>query len=287
MSEDLLIYLNKTSPSVIDQITQDNAPYNLTGKTVAFRMRPLDSDTLKVDGVAQVTDATNGWVRYDWQTGDTDTAGKYAAWWSVTIAPGNDQDSPEFEINVDEHAPGIATRLGIIARYVKGLIPASYAALEKDDNFGDEQIQRHIDVVKYRLFATACEPALEVTLYSPLVLDYTSKLAALRIIPAAIDYWNDQAVEEYVTGTHERRIFPERGRRLWEVHARLLREAKEDLPIVSGVIDIKAWADISSLIPGIRGGHTSWLTPDPRWIGRPYGRRRSNLDPWGVPWSST
>lgn len=57
----------------------DGSPVDFTGATARFLMAD-ESGTLKVDYPAIVEDPpTDGIVQYDWQSGDTDTAGEYRA----------------------------------------------------------------------------------------------------------------------------------------------------------------------------------------------------------------
>lgn len=115
------IFKGEVSPSVADTIRINGVAEDLTGATVAFRMRPADASTLVVGKNATVVSAADGTVRYDWQAGDTDTAGDYMAWWHVTLAASEPQDTPEFPIHIVEHVPSdafatsydLATRLGV------------------------------------------------------------------------------------------------------------------------------------------------------------------------------
>lgn len=67
---------------------------NLTGATVKFIMRLPGSSSTKVSESATITGATAGQVQYAWASGDTDTAGLYAAEWEVTFAGGVKQTYP-------------------------------------------------------------------------------------------------------------------------------------------------------------------------------------------------
>lgn len=93
------------SPSVTDTITVNDAPFDLTGSTVKFQMRAVDSSTLKVDAAATIVTPAAGTVRYDWAAADVNTADYYVAWWHVTLPGGNIQDVPEFLIEIRDHAP--------------------------------------------------------------------------------------------------------------------------------------------------------------------------------------
>jgi hypothetical protein len=85
---------NDTSPSL--QATLKDAslsPVDLTGATVMFHMKSIDG-TVKVDQQMTITDDTGGVVRYDWQSGDTDTVGTYYVEFEVTYADASIETFP-------------------------------------------------------------------------------------------------------------------------------------------------------------------------------------------------
>lgn len=92
--------------------------------------------------------------------------------------------------------------------------------------FDDEMVQTIIDDVKYQLFGTVISPGSEATTYTNLVLEYTGKLVAIAIIPAAVDYWMNQPVSLVTTGTEETESYPDRIAALWELQERLMAQAK-------------------------------------------------------------
>ena len=98
----ITVFKDNRSPSLTDVIQVDGVPFPLTTSTVKLRMRLRTSSTLKVDTAAVVTDAPNGAVRYDWAAVDTDTAGSYVAWWRVTLPGGLIQESPQFEVQIED-----------------------------------------------------------------------------------------------------------------------------------------------------------------------------------------
>ena len=101
----LTIWKGNTLPLLTDTLSVDGSPFNLTGATVTFSMRPTDAATLKINGAtATVTDAPNGAVSYAWASTDVDTVGNFYAWWTYNYL-GKKQDSPEFTISVQEHTP--------------------------------------------------------------------------------------------------------------------------------------------------------------------------------------
>jgi len=97
-------FVGNRSPSVSDVLTVDGVPVNLTGSTVKLQMRPVGSSTLKVDAAATIDTPTAGTVHYDWAALDVDTAGRYVAWWRVTLSGGTVQDSPEFIVEIRAHS---------------------------------------------------------------------------------------------------------------------------------------------------------------------------------------
>lgn len=64
----------------------DGVAINLTGATVAFRMRPRTGGALKVNAAAAIVTAASGIVEYSWAAADVDTAGDFDGEFAVTLA---------------------------------------------------------------------------------------------------------------------------------------------------------------------------------------------------------
>lgn len=95
MSDTFYIKRGDTAPALLYQL----APVlDLTGCTVVFNMRPKGSTTAKVSrGAASVYGtATNGQVRYDWASGDTDTSGYFEGEFEVTLTDGSIETYPNY-----------------------------------------------------------------------------------------------------------------------------------------------------------------------------------------------
>jgi hypothetical protein len=85
---------NDTSPSL--QATLKDAaqnPVDLEGATVKLHMKSAEG-ILKVNAAMTVVDQNNGIIQYDWQSGDTDTAGTYYVEFQVTYADSSVETFP-------------------------------------------------------------------------------------------------------------------------------------------------------------------------------------------------
>ena len=79
---------NDTSPSLQALLKDaDSNPIDLTGANVRFHMKAIGG-AIKVDAAMTIVDQNNGTVRYDWNTGDTDTVGTYEVEFEVTYSDG-------------------------------------------------------------------------------------------------------------------------------------------------------------------------------------------------------
>lgn len=87
------------SPLGPDRLTdEDGATVDLSGATVALHVwSATDGSTLISDdtsGNVSITDAANGEVEYEFQSGDLDTAGQYHYEWEVTFSDGGIETWP-------------------------------------------------------------------------------------------------------------------------------------------------------------------------------------------------
>lgn len=97
---DFYIKRNDTSPAIKYQLQDDAGDaVDISGANdVRFLMRQRGGDTVKVDdnlaGNVSLVDASTGIVQYDWQDGDTDTAGQWWAEWEVEYSDGTIETFP-------------------------------------------------------------------------------------------------------------------------------------------------------------------------------------------------
>jgi hypothetical protein len=71
-------------------------PLDLTGATEVLFLMRLESATgpLVVTGTAEVTDAEEGVVQYEWSVGDTEISGTFVAEFQITWADGGIETVP-------------------------------------------------------------------------------------------------------------------------------------------------------------------------------------------------
>lgn len=94
---------NDTSPILQTVLSDANGvAIDLTATTVKFYMKKYKASTAKINAGAAIVDEDAGIVRYEWQTGDTDTAGSYQAEFQITYNDGAVETFPNADfIQVD------------------------------------------------------------------------------------------------------------------------------------------------------------------------------------------
>jgi hypothetical protein len=105
VSDQPLFWKGNQDPSITETITSNGLPVDLTGMSVKFKMRAVNSSTLKVDAAVSNTPDATGVVRYDWSAPDVNTAGQFLMWWEVTDTQGHTQDMSEAVIEFRAHTP--------------------------------------------------------------------------------------------------------------------------------------------------------------------------------------
>lgn len=106
----LVHFKDQRQPPIAGQILVDGLPPSTVlgagGEVVTFYMRNVLTNTLKVSAGAVVVDSTTLWtIHYNPAAIDVDTSGWYVGWWRVTLAGGAYEDTPEFPIQIIDHAP--------------------------------------------------------------------------------------------------------------------------------------------------------------------------------------
>ena len=105
-----IVYIKKGDryPLLAATLTlEDGTAINLTGGSVIFRMSTQHGQNL-VNTAATVVSATDGTVRYDWASGDTDVVGKFRGEFVATLSSGRVVTVPNFEyidIRIQDSVP--------------------------------------------------------------------------------------------------------------------------------------------------------------------------------------
>lgn len=172
--------------------------------------------------------------------------------------------------------------MGAVLNVVKRTVPASYRALVTATNnyYSQTDLQSAADYVQFRLYSTVVGATNEATSYNVKEVELLGILTTLQFIPAAIDYWGDQYVQETATGTREIITYLDRREELWNVFKKLQEEAKQlanEMGLSFGV---------AAVFPKVSygdNGREVLITTDPQEFPPAYSKTKvSDLIPWGT-----
>lgn len=258
-----IIFAEAEGQTLSDEIDIDGRPLDLTGATVKFNMRYKVSSDLKVDDAsANVVDAQEGSVSYDWESTDIDEPGEYVGWWNIILPDTSNIETPEFSIIVAIHAPGLKTRTGTIYERAKANLPTTWNILEALPTYGDKYLQDKIEIHKLNVLGSVVavedEEDLDIR-----VQEFIAKCAVLSVIPAGVDYWLDQQQMISATGTHETVSFPDRISALWKLYEKLMAEIAREQPIIDDITDTPIASPAGSAPQFSEGTDEGFVTPLP------------------------
>lgn len=166
--------------------------------------------------------------------------------------------------------------LGEIAARASGHMPATWEALSKRQQFGEEGLQRRVDTVKEILFGEVAPYDQELALYGPLGVEYAGICVALDLVSAGYDHWMAAATSWGASGRNENKTFIDRAQALLKLRDEVLVPAEERLyPRVADLL-------VGVLVPKRQGVMTAQqpraadhVTPDPLTFEPPYERPRT------------
>jgi len=107
---DFWIKENDTEPAIEAYLEDENGnAIDLSSVfTIRFHMADAATNTIKVNEVADVINATTGRVRYRWQSGDTDIPDAYSGEFEVTWETGDIETFPNYTNIEIEIVPELA-----------------------------------------------------------------------------------------------------------------------------------------------------------------------------------
>lgn len=156
---------------------------------------------------------------------------------------------------------------GDIATRTRGIIPITWDALSNDSRYGESLLRDAVELAEETVFGELLSEAEEDAL-PRIVVDFTAKVAAIEIIPAGIDFWMNEVIEESATGTNEMHTYIDRAEKLAEQRKELIKEVRAKEIEIQGLTGYRRI--LSRAIPRSNTIDDELLTPDPREFPRPY-----------------
>lgn len=84
---DFVMKRNDTSPAIEMQLLSNaGSAVPISGATVRFHMKNAQTQEIVINAVATIVNAATGIVKYEWDSLDTLTSGRYLAEWEVTYS---------------------------------------------------------------------------------------------------------------------------------------------------------------------------------------------------------
>jgi hypothetical protein len=159
---------------------------------------------------------------------------------------------------------------GAIADAARAVLPVTWDALSRDtDRFGDGLLADTIEVVIEEMLGSVVdETALELL---PLrAIRYMGKKVALELIPAGIDFWMSEPVQESAEGPNETHTWIDRANRLMALGESLGWEIRRDEPLILALLGRKATPKNLPRMGISTPADDVLLTPDPRGFPAPF-----------------
>lgn len=240
----IVLPVGRTSPDLRDTvIAQDGAlPTPWPATSVLFSMRPLLSRTPFVNGAAGYAvnppDVDGFNVGYAWQAADRAISGRYMAWWGYVLPGGSLEETPEFEVIISDHGPGLGTPTGVVVDGIAEYMPLTLDGLRNDERFGDRFLQKTADRAKRDVMGVAVAPDAEAT-YDPALIQYLSMRAAILLIAPAKEWWARQYRTATTQGPTEIASYPDMIATLTALRVTLMSDAAA------------LWRQIRFLVPNL------------------------------------
>lgn len=156
-----------------------------------------------------------------------------------------------------------------ITSRVKNILSVTWDAMSQDARVDDSALVDPITFAEVLFLGEEPDEAAQLAM-NRLVVEFIAKVAAVDLIPAAIDYWLEQKTSITTSGTNETVTFPDRIRALEKLKESLLRDIAKLEPIVEPLIPvIQTRRGASAPLMSTIGDEL--LTPNPQDFGPIYG----------------
>lgn len=173
-------------------------------------MGRLSSSSVVAFSKSMDVDVQANTISCDVTSSEVASVGAYKLW--IRVASGGSYyDVQEFDLSASDHAMGHEAIVGAIYMAARGLSPVAWRALRGFDEYGDDQLQRSIELAKLRVLHVIITVGAEAML-DPRVVDYVAKRCLVdSVLPAAVDFWTDQLVTQTALGNSTSvRTYPDR-----------------------------------------------------------------------------
>jgi hypothetical protein len=154
-----------------------------------------------------------------------------------------------------------------IALAARDELPETWDKLLETPTFGEEALQRRLDVLLYRAFGTV---EIEQDDLDPVLVSYLGKRLALDLIIPGIDYWSKQVLS-LTAGERETKAYKDRAEDLKELRKMLLNDTAQMAVEVGAVLPQipRPQGNFSRVLES--GFSTAHVTSDPLTFPPLYG----------------
>lgn len=142
--------------------------------------------------------------------------------------------------------------MGAIGERVKAYLPYTWDGLSKAPQFGEALLQGRVERAKYEVLGLAAPAEATENTLPENQIEHIAKRAAVKIIPAGIEFWANQPISKNTTGTSEVVSYESRIEYLKELFARLSQEIIAEEPTVTTILQTTG-------IPGVSDGQSDIL----------------------------
>jgi hypothetical protein len=189
---DFEIKSGNTAPALVSTLYDGPNPLNLSGATVAMRMRSVSGGTLVVNAPASIVgDPTLGEVSYQWQPADTANVGDFEVEWVVTFLGGQVQTFPTEGYTTVTINPSLITETLDLPDLPDGCWPVDHGCCSEFDNYSA--------TIRARADALAVQTLRMLTGYSVGGCPVTLRPCSESCVSGAMGwYWNGGTFTPYV-----------------------------------------------------------------------------------------